>query len=188
MTSEKTVVKISGKPGNFMSGAVANYITMLKSRLGQPIPEMHPSLQFQRKILVNYVEVCDFLRQGKALSDEERQDIQACVVHWELLLAKMKSLKGPEGYRLWVEGDAQREAENPAARIFSWNDLHCMHEALAEYLVACRLVKKRADLTEDEGAELGNDFRLYEMGYEAVSEAQHCLWQEIRNGNAPPGR
>jgi len=169
-----------------MTHAVADYITMLKGRLGEPIPEMHPSLQFQRKILVTYVEVCGFLRKDQPLSDEEQQDIQDCVVRWERLLAKMKALKGPEGYRLWAEGEAQREAGNPAARVFNSNDLYCIQEALAEYLAACRLVEKRADFTEDEQAELGNDIPLYEYGYEAVMEAQRCLWEEISSGQAPP--
>lgn len=185
MTSGKKAVMVGGKPGTFMTIAIANYIILLKAELGEPIPDMHPSLQFQRKILVTYVEVCGFLRKGQPLSDEERQDIQGCVVRWERLLAKMETHKGSDGYRLWAEGEAQRESGNPAARVFTSNDLYCIQEALAEYLVACSLVAKRADFTEDEGAELGNDLPLYEYGYEAVMEAQRCLWEEISNGRAP---
>ena len=186
MTSRKKAVTIGGKPGSFMMGAVADYITLLKGRLGLPIPEMSSDFPFHRKILVTYVDVSEFLRQGQPLSDEERQDIEDCVTRWERLLVKMKAHQALYNkYCLWEEGAAQREAGNPGAQLFDLSDLRCLHEALAEYLVACRLVEKRADFTEDEGAELGNDFRLYEMGYDAATEAQRCLWEEIRNGKAP---
>ena len=187
MTSRKKAVTIGGKPGSFMMGAVADYITMLKGRLGLPIPERSFDFPFHRKILVTYVELCEFLRKGQPLSAEERQDIDDCVTRWERLLVKMKSHQALyKKYCLWEEGAAQREVGNPAAQLFDLSDLWCLHEALAEYLVACRLVDKRADLTEDEGAELGNDFPLYEMGYDAATQAQRCLQEEIRNGEAPP--
>lgn len=186
MNLGKMEVIVGGKAGLFMSLSIDNYIIMLKGRLGEPIPKMHPSLQFQRKILVTYVEVCDSLRKDHPLSSEERQDIQDCVVRWERLQATMNAHKRPDGYRLWAEGEAQREAGNPTARVFTSNDLYCIQEALAEYLAACRLVEKRADFTEDEGAELGNDIPLYEYGYEAVMKARRCLWEEVRIGQAPP--
>lgn len=175
-----------GKPGNFLKSAIADYVTLLKGRLGQAIAEMHPDLQFQRKILVTYVEVCEFLRERRPLSDEERQGIEACVASRQRLLAKMKAHEALYGeIRLWAEGAAQRESGNPAALIFGSWDLWSMRDALAEYLSACRLVEKRADISEDEYAELGNDLPLYEFAFDEICQAWRCLQEEIRNGKAP---
>lgn len=187
MTSGKEPVTVVSKAGAFMTKAIADYITMLKGRLGQSVPEMHPSLRFQRKILVTYVEACEFLRKGQPLLDDERAELQDCVLHWERLLAKMKEHWDLYGeYRLWMEGAVQRKSEKPDALLFSENDLFCMNAALDEYLVACSLVDKRADFTEDESAELGNDLPLYNYAHMAVSEAWRCLWEESHPGRTAP--
>lgn len=186
MPERRTTVATGGKPGTFLKSAIADHITVLKGQLGQPIPDKHPTLRFQRKILMTYVEVCEFLRKGRPLSDEERQGLEDCVIRRERLLAKINAHEVRYGeIRLWAEGAAQRESGNPAALIFSSWDLWSMRDALAEYLSACRLVAKRDDMDDDGYAELGNDLPIYEFVFEEVCQAGRCLQEEIRNGKAP---